>query len=110
MTTLIYVASPYNHPSPAVRLRRYKAAVAYTAKLVAKSYYAFSPIVHCHPLALAADLPLSIEFWWNYNLAFLNIAHIIHVLQLPGWDQSAGVAYEISYAKKHEIPIKYVNP
>ena len=49
---MIYVASPYTHEDPAVREERYLAALRYTAKLLANKRWCFSPIVHCHDLAL----------------------------------------------------------
>lgn len=41
---MIYLASPYSHPAPAVRQERYEAACAATATLTREGHPVFSPI------------------------------------------------------------------
>jgi hypothetical protein len=49
---MIYLASPYSHPDPAVREARFREACRAAAKLMRLGQPAFSPIVHGHPIAV----------------------------------------------------------
>jgi hypothetical protein len=47
---VIYLASPYSHPNPAVREQRFQAACQAAAALLRSGQAVFAPIVHSHPL------------------------------------------------------------
>lgn len=104
---MIYVASPYSHMDYVVRDMRYQETQSYVATLFEKKLWAFSPIVHCHALAHAFDLPTDAEYWKEYNLHMLARADELHVLQLTGWAESEGVRNEIFFWKalKHDAQI-----
>ena len=101
---MIYVASPYSHIDYVVRDLRYQETQSYVAQLFEKKLWAFSPIVHCHALAHAFDLPTDAEYWKEYNLHMLARADELHVLQLTGWKESEGVRNEVFFWKalKHD--------
>ena len=101
----IYLASPYSHPDYAVRLRRYFAARDATAWLLRRKLWVHSPIVHCHDLAHAAELPTDFAFWQEYNYTMINHAEMLYVLTLDGHAESVGVAAERRYAAKRGIPV-----
>lgn len=103
---MTYLASPYSHPDPAVRLRRYEEAAQACAKLC-KSIHVFSPIVHWHEIAQRHVLPTDAAHWWDYNRSFLRRCDSVIVLELPGWDLSEGVTLEIKLATYLSIPITY---
>lgn len=103
----IYVASPYSHEDPNVRLDRYLEVGAYTAHLLKERTPAFSPIVHCHDIATRHDLPTNAEYWRQYNGAMLAPAKELHVLQLDGWEKSLGVRWEMEFAQILQKPIRY---
>ncbi len=88
--------------------QRYIAVRELTAKLLCANEIIFSPIVHCHPLAEAMDLPRDFEFWMHYNIGMMRHASYIYVLQLEGWENSKGVKAEIKFARTLDIPIKYI--
>lgn len=102
-----YIASPYTHPNEDVIQSRYLVTLAYTSFLLHNKKYVFSPIVHCHPLAVIANIPRNFSFWRHYNEAMLSKAKKLIVLQLPGWKQSQGVNFETAYAIGKDIPIAY---
>jgi len=104
----IYLASPYSDPSKLVRHQRYLDARTATALLMKKGLPIFSPIVHCHELAVAHHLPKDFAFWQNDDKAMLAEATSLWVLQLPGWSDSKGVKWEISFANQHHIPVKLI--
>jgi len=101
---LIYVASPYTHPDPEVRERRYRAVLLYTSKLMKRGYYAFSPIVYGHHM----QVPSLWTQWAPFDRQMLNHCTKLHVLCLDGWDVSVGVQEEIEWAGNK--PILYVEP
>lgn len=94
---MIYIASPYSHPDAEIRERRYKAVEHYTAHLLSSRSWCYSPIVHCHALAQRFILPFTADYWEDYNFHVLARCDALHVLQLPGWDDSRGVQAEIRY-------------
>lgn len=106
---MIYLASPYSHPDPAIREERYIRASKVLVELYLwRELWAYSPIVHCHELAKTFQLPRDAQFWKGYNTHMLLLATELHVIRLDGWDTSAGVQFEVDTANKAEIPVRYV--
>lgn len=101
MTGFIYVASPYSHESQSIVESRYFGVMAYVAELLDKQQWCYSPILHCHPMANRYNLRTDAEFWKNYNQAMMLAASGLHVLTLPGWRKSLGVASEIAWWKEN---------
>ena len=63
---MIYLASPYSHPDPAVRERRFRAACSAAAFLLQAGHAVFSPIAHGHVLA-EHGLPTDWSFWQRFD-------------------------------------------
>lgn len=111
---MIYVASPYSSAleGPAARRmeeKRYLEALTFiTLVLTTSKLPVFSPIVYVHPIAAAngGKLGTDAEFWAKFNMAFLRKAEALFLLQLPGWQQSKGVAVELKTADFLGIPIQ----
>lgn len=104
---MIYLASPYSHPDPAVRQERYEQTMAAQAFLLREGRYVYSPIVASHPMALAHDLPTDAGWWKKYNHGMMNVCSEVFVLRLDGWDTSVGVLDEIAFALHYGIPITH---
>lgn len=100
---MTYLASPYSHPDPAVRLRRYEEAAQACAKLC-KSLHVFSPIVHWHQIAQDHVLPTDAARWWDYNRSMLRRCDSLIILKLPGWEKSQGVILERNLAAQLGLP------
>lgn len=98
---MIYLASPYTASEPGLTLHRFQMTEYYVAKYMKLGKPIFSPIVHCHELAGKYGMPTTHQYWWNYNLAFLEKADELWVLMLPGWDQSMGVQAEMGWWEKN---------
>ena len=47
---MIYLASPYSHPDPAIREARFDAACRVTAEQIRAGQPVFAPVVMGHPL------------------------------------------------------------
>ena len=110
MKTLIYLATPYSHPSAFTRLTRFNAVNKAASELMRQGLHIYSPISHTHPIALAGDLPLGWEFWQAYDRAILEACCKVIVLRLPGWQESKGVAGEIAIANEMKIPMEFLDP
>ncbi|MBS0210422.1 MAG: DUF1937 family protein [Planctomycetes bacterium] len=106
---MIYLASPYSHPSTAVRERRFEEACRAAATLLRSGLVVFSPIVHSHPIA-GLGLPTNWEFWSQIDRAYLARCDVLAVLTLAGWQDSVGVQAEIAFARELGLPTVYVAP
>jgi hypothetical protein len=108
---MIYLASPYTHPDPAVREDRYRAAFDYVTRCTRIGIKKiFSPIVYTHHLAKIGDFPVGFEFWRSFDFEMLTICNELWVLKLPGWENSKGIKEEIEYARSIGIPVLYIDP
>lgn len=105
---MIYIASPYSHPDPQVRQGRYLLALHYSALLLRESRLNFSPIVYGYNFQQLADLGGDYLTWKKFNDFMLSQATEMHVLCVPGWRESAGVNYEIAFARTSEIPYRLI--
>jgi len=97
---MIYIASPYSHPDQIVRGRRYDEVMAITARLIEGGIHAMSPIVHSHEMAERHNMKGDFDFWHGYCLTMLDSCSAMIVVQLPGWNASAGVKVEMQHAIK----------
>lgn len=104
-----YVASPYSHREPPIMRERFYAAMKFTSWLLEQGQYAYSPIVHCHEMAIVHDLPFTFDFWERYNCAMIAPAKSLTVLTLHGWEESVGVRAEIKFASLLGKPIRYAH-
>jgi hypothetical protein len=106
---MIYLASPYSHPNPAVVQQRFEKTRKVTADLMLRGVPVFSPIVHCHEIANLYEMPTDAAYWETYNTAFLRKSDMMYVLTLDGWKESLGVTQEIGLAKTLRLTIVKVN-
>lgn len=108
--TLIYLATPYSHPDPAVRELRFHQVNRVAARLMHKGLHIFSPISHTHPIAVAGELPTGFDYWEKYDRAILSTCCKVIVLRLEDWIMSVGVAKEIQMARQMGIPVEFIDP
>lgn len=111
---MIYLASPYSHPEPAVREMRAAHAIAALRYIAAEfggysRVTIFSPIVYGHAL-IAAGYPPDWENWKAFDCEMISFSSMIVVLKLDGWEESQGVQAEIKFAKSLGKPIEYFKP
>jgi nucleoside 2-deoxyribosyltransferase len=105
--TMIYLASPYSDPDPAVREQRFQAACWAAAALLRAGHIVFSPIVHCHVL-VEHGLPTDWAFWQHADREHLKRCDEVVVLMLDGWEESAGVQAEIRTAQDLGKRVRYL--
>jgi hypothetical protein len=104
---MIYLASPYSHPDPVVREKRFRMACRITARLVHAGRVVLSPVVHGHPL-VGFGLPTDWSFWQRIDRAYLARCDEVMVLVQDGWELSAGVRSELVYARELGKPVRYL--
>lgn len=104
-----YLACPYSHHKEHVMTDRFEAINDAAGILIKEGYIVFSPISHSHPISLTMepDDKRDQELWLGQDEFFLSRSDVMIVATFPGWEQSAGVAYEIKFAKKYGIPVVY---
>jgi len=102
-----YVGSPYSDPDPLIMQERFEAAEKYVAEALMRGEHVYSPIVHCHEMAVKYNLPRDFEFWQSYNRAMLSTAAEFVVLRLDGWEGSTGLKGEADFADSCGIVTTY---
>ena len=107
---MIYLASPYTHKDPEIVQARYEAVRKHTAWMLSQSIWVYSPIVHCHDLAISHKLPTDSQFWQAYNFHMIDLADELQVLKLEGYEQSIGIMGEVGKANSILCPVTYVEP
>jgi hypothetical protein len=105
-----YLASPYTHKDPDVMNRRNLEAMECLHWLLEHRVWTYSPIVHCHPIALRWALPRSNDFWKEYNRNMLERARSMLILKVDGWESSEGIRDETDFARKRKIEVTFIAP
>jgi nucleoside 2-deoxyribosyltransferase len=106
---VIYLASPYTDPDPAVRTQRFNATCAVAALLMRDGHMVFSPVVHGHPLT-RHGLPGDWSYWKPHARWHLARCDEIVVLMLEGWEESVGLCAEVEMATALGKPVWYRVP
>ncbi len=106
---MIYLASPYSHPDPAVRDERFDAACRAAARLTLAGRAVLAPVVQGHALArfgVAGDW----SFWAPLARDYIARCDEVVVLQLDGWRESEGVQAEMALAAALGKRVDYLEP
>ena len=104
----IYLACPYANPDPEIRKWRTKQADIKAAVLMEQGNLVFSPLSHSVPISEHCKVhQCDHDFWLRQDLWVLDICDEMHILCLPGWDESKGIGIEIEHAKLKGIEIIY---
>lgn len=107
---MIYLASPYSK-YPHGRHAAFVAVTQKAAELILEGNIVFCPIAHTHPIEMYSEhkMPDDGDFWLRQDFAILQHCDELVVYCMPGWTESYGVGEEITYAKKNNIPIRYLD-
>lgn len=118
MPNIIYLACPYTHVDPLVRLRRFELATAAAATLIRKGLIVFSPITMTHPIDVVlagVDSTLGSDYWVKFDEAFMEFCSEMKILAIEGWDKSSGIKREkdffeqagkqVSFMQESEIEV-----
>lgn len=105
---MIYLATPYIDPDPAVMEDRFHRACIVAGRFMSQGIVVFCPIAYTHPIAVRCELPRHWRYWELFDYDFLAASEKLIVVMMPGWEQSRGIAGEIAIAKELGIPIEYI--
>jgi hypothetical protein len=105
---IVFISSPYSHPDDKVRESNFKIVSKLAADLNSKGIVAVSPITYGHTLLNFKAMPTDWKFWKEFCLTFLEKSSELIVYKMPGWENSIGMKEEIEFAKKLNIPIRYM--
>ena len=105
-----YLATPYSKWAEGLDDAAFTACKL-RGRLMLRGVRAFSPIVHSHYVARAANIdPYSHAIWLPDDKPFFELAHGLLVADLPGWRESVGVGEEIKWARAHGKPRFLIDP
>lgn len=107
---MIYLASPYSDSDPSVMEHRFDAVCRKAGELMNAGHVVYSPIAHCHPIAVRVGLPRDWEFWKKFDTEMIKRATQFLVLKLPGWELSRGVKAESEIAAAMGLIVGYIDP
>lgn len=106
----VYLASPYSKYDGGVE-RAFQIVSGVAADLIRRGVAVFSPIAHSHPIALHGGLdPLSHDIWLPIDCVMMDAAGALCIVEMDGWKDSFGVAYEIDVFRAAKKPIFHLNP
>jgi len=101
---MVYVASPYSHPDPQIRQRRYELLQYAMVELKVEGVNAVSPILHWHPTATRYNLGKDNGTYMRFNTHLLRCCDLVAVLRIPGHEESEGVKWEVEMATSLRVP------
>src|SRR5262249_57300939 len=81
-------------------------AAKIAARLLRAEIRVYSPIVHCHPLAVHGGIdPLDHSIWLPFNEPMLIVSDLLLVAHMDGWRESIGVGDDIKFFEEARKPI-----
>ena len=107
---MIYLASPFTHPSPLVQYSRFVAACRKVAELLERGVMVISPIAHSYPIHVFGGIEGKWDNWKRLDTTMLEMCSSMAVLKLPGWEDSVGIKAEVEIAKKLGMEVEYIDP
>lgn len=99
---IVYVATPYSDPDPAVRQQRFERVNRLCGELFGAGIPFVSPISQSHPIAVEGG-ETSWEQWRFQDLTLLARCSMLLVYQQPGWEHSKGVKAESDLAEQLDL-------
>lgn len=106
---MIYLASPYSDSNHEVMESRFEAVCLKAGELMNQGLVVYSPIVHCHPIAVRIGLPRTWEYWKNFDYEMLKGAKRFVILRLPGWENSKGIQGEREIAESLGLKVEFID-
>ena len=105
---MIIIGIPYSDYNAEVVRGRIGAAEIYLLELMAHNKCAIIPAAIGHHIWQSTNISNTFEYWENYCINLIKECSELHVLMLPGWENSKGLEKEINTAKEYNVPILYI--
>lgn len=96
----IFLACPYSHPDENIVHQRFIACNNVAAKITESGNTVFSQVTMSHPINLVLKKTAKEnvgKMWAPIDAVFLDAMDELIVLDLDGWDKSAGIKREIEF-------------
>lgn len=107
---LAYLATPYTKYEPGIE-QAFIDASKLAAKLLQAGIKVYSPIAHCHPIAVHGKLdPLDVKLWIAFDESMMSASSVLVVALMQGWRQSYGVKHEMEFFDRARKPIYWCDP
>jgi len=107
---LAYLATPYTNYPDGIEIA-FREASRLCAELLRADVAAYSPIAHCHPLAIHGDMDaLDRDFWLGYQRKMMARCDALIVATMASWEQSLGIQYEVQFFAAAGRPIFHLDP
>ena len=108
--SLAYLATPYTNYKDGIEIA-FREAARITGQLLLAGVEAYSPIAHCHPLSVHANIDaLDRDFWLRYQETFMARCDVLIVAQMKGWKESIGVQHEIKFFLERKRVVFFLDP
>jgi len=110
----IFISFPYAGITPEQTQKRVGIAKLYSMNLVTEGKAPYAPAIMGDTMLAEFKISMNIDYdpgftaWELFCYSYLDICDEMHVLMLPGWEDSVGVKAEITRAERHDIEIKYI--
>lgn len=106
---LVYLATPYTMYRDGLDCA-FKDAAALAARLLTEGVKVYSPITHCHPMAVYGGLNARDHaVWLPYQESMMRACDVLLVAQLRGWQESFGILHEIKFFAEQGKPVFYLD-
>jgi nucleoside 2-deoxyribosyltransferase len=102
---LCYLATPYSKYRPSIEAAFIDASKL-AATLLRAGVKVYSPIAHTHPIAVYGKIdPLDHAIWLPFDEAMMDIANVLIVARMDGWEASRGIAHEVDFFTRQGKPV-----
>lgn len=107
---LIYLGTPYTKYPHGIHAA-FNDAAELMAELIRDGLRCYSPIVHCHPIAIHGNLdPLDHKIWLPFNSVMMRKSDAFLIAMMESWEDSTGIQLEIVSFRVRQTPVFYLNP
>lgn len=96
----IFLACPYSHADDNVVQNRFIACNKVAAAIIESGHVVFSQVTMSHPINLVLEKTDKVnigKMWAPVDAVFLDLMEELIILDLEGWDKSAGIKREIEF-------------
>ncbi len=115
MPKKVFISFPYNHQSKVMIDKRIAIANLYAYNLTLAGYIPMAPALIGHEMLREAKkngidtIGTDFDIWEGFCYEYMNICDEMHILMIPGWQESKGVAAEAIYANARNIKLRYID-
>lgn len=104
-----YLAQPFHHDNLLVATVRHSVGLVMASHFMRQGHHIYAPIVYSQALLKSGFFEDgSHEFWLPFDESLLLGAADLWLLQLPGWEQSKGVEFELEVCHNRGLLVTHI--